>query len=88
MWIMHAFDKKNGCGAVWVILQFVVHFFISYVDHSTLYLQDFSCAGVMYLCQFIEQNGGKLPERLVHMCVCSLYDVACSWAVLSSSLKI
>jgi len=26
--------------------------------------QDFSCAGVMYLCQFIEQNGGKLPERL------------------------
>ncbi|CAN6336477.1 unnamed protein product [Urochloa humidicola] len=26
--------------------------------------QDFSCAGMMYLCQFIEQNGGKLPERL------------------------
>ncbi|KAG0517244.1 hypothetical protein BDA96_09G072200 [Sorghum bicolor] len=26
--------------------------------------QDFSCAGVMYLCQFIEQNGGKLPDRL------------------------
>ncbi|GJM94805.1 hypothetical protein PR202_ga11484 [Eleusine coracana subsp. coracana] len=26
--------------------------------------QDFSCAGVMYLCQFIEQSGGKLPERL------------------------
>ncbi|KAM0912770.1 hypothetical protein ACQ4PT_012585 [Festuca glaucescens] len=26
--------------------------------------QNFSCAGVMYLCQFIEQNGGKLPERL------------------------
>uniref|UniRef100_A0A0E0PIC6 DUF1664 domain-containing protein n=1 Tax=Oryza rufipogon TaxID=4529 RepID=A0A0E0PIC6_ORYRU len=25
---------------------------------------NFSCAGVMYLCQFIEQNGGKLPERL------------------------
>uniref|UniRef100_A0A804PX83 DUF1664 domain-containing protein n=1 Tax=Zea mays TaxID=4577 RepID=A0A804PX83_MAIZE len=26
--------------------------------------QDFSCAGVMYLCQFMEQNGGKLPDRL------------------------
>jgi len=26
--------------------------------------QNFSCAGVMYLCQFIEQSGGKLPERL------------------------
>uniref|UniRef100_A0A0D9WDI2 DUF1664 domain-containing protein n=1 Tax=Leersia perrieri TaxID=77586 RepID=A0A0D9WDI2_9ORYZ len=26
--------------------------------------QNFSCAGVMYLCQYIEENGGKLPERL------------------------
>lgn len=26
--------------------------------------QNFSCAGVMYLCQFIEQNGGKLPGSL------------------------
>ncbi|KAF0909320.1 hypothetical protein E2562_034960 [Oryza meyeriana var. granulata] len=29
--------------------------------------QNFSCAGVMYLGQFIEQNGGKLPERLEYI---------------------
>ena len=40
-------------------------YYLSYIDWGTIYQQDFSCAGVMYLCQFIEQNGGKLPERLV-----------------------
>jgi len=39
-------------------------YYLSYIDWGTIYQQDFSCAGVMYLCQFIEQNGGKLPERL------------------------
>uniref|UniRef100_A0A452Y5F0 DUF1664 domain-containing protein n=2 Tax=Aegilops tauschii subsp. strangulata TaxID=200361 RepID=A0A452Y5F0_AEGTS len=46
--------------------------------------QNFSCAGVMYLCQFIEQSGGKLPERLamlhLYAAFCSLFmSCVCSY---------
>ncbi|KAF2929456.1 hypothetical protein DAI22_05g058700 [Oryza sativa Japonica Group] len=46
--------------------------------------QNFSCAGVMYLCQFIEQNGGKLPERLAQKWLGSVLEAkisyrGCNW---------
>lgn len=31
------------------------------------YLQNYSLAGVMYLVEFIEQNGGRLPRSVVSL---------------------